>query len=78
MLKFERLFENENIVKYQYYPEGRTQSGTVVFDKKTNRGRVLKKSSEGELEWYTVHMFSQIRKFSKNKDFKESGTIAWY
>ena len=78
MLKFKLLFENGDIVRYQYYPEGKQNSGIVEFDKKTNKGRVVRKSDESELEWYTIHMFSKLRQFSKNKDYQREGTIAWY
>lgn len=78
MLEFELIENNDEFVSYRYFPEGKTNSGTVVVNK--NNSSVIKEdiAESDEFKTYFFHMLNQIKTFIKNNKYKEKGIIAWY
>ncbi|WP_303834710.1 hypothetical protein [Ruminococcus flavefaciens] len=69
MLTYKLIFEQSNIRRYEYYPEGNGSAGIIEFV--FGEGHIIKESDDDFDGFYSSHAF-QI-------DLKtESGTIAWY
>lgn len=80
MLKFVMVEETDEIVIYNYYPEGKSVYGTISFNKKTKECKIIKLSEEETdyFTWYARHMFSRCRKFHDEGQYEKEGMVAWY
>ena len=78
MLKFKMIEEKQNIIKYEYYPEGKEACGIVSINKVTGEMELVKLADGDEYRWYVGKMFRRIRKMMEAGTFDETGMIAWY
>ena len=78
MLKFKIADNDETIVSYLYFPEGREPSGKITIRKKDGEivEQIIAKSDE--FKRYFFHMLEKVEEFIENKRFEEEGTIMWY
>ena len=70
MLKYKRIYKDENVMRYEFYPEGNGDVGIVEFV--NGRGKIIKHSADDFDSFYATHALYDI------DCNKESGTIAWY
>ena len=80
MLTYKINFEDEKTIKYEYHPEDREEDGIISYDKKTKEMKHEKKAYD-DVEhdsFFSVMMFSKIRKFIKNNLFEKKGIVIWY
>ena len=78
MLKFNMVDNKEGKVLYEYFPEGRADSGFVSFIEKTGDVSIESLAKNDRHERYALKMFKRIREMASNGTFEKEGTIAWY
>ena len=78
MLKYALIKETEKELHYEYFPEGSTVSGVIVYNKETGKCNILKLSENDKHQRYALKMFKKIREFTDNGSFKREGIVAWY
>lgn len=77
MLKYELIEENESKALYKYFPEGGSESGVVVIDKKSGECSIENLSSNDRYQRYAIKMFKRLRELLASKSFEKTGIIAW-
>lgn len=81
MLEFKLLNETESYVEYKYFPEGKEEYGIVRYDKINKKFSVIKYAYPHDkpgFSFYTLPLFSRIRKYAAEGCFQEEGMVAWY
>lgn len=78
MLRFKMLKESENRITYEYYPESGTDSGIVSVEKTSGECDVETLAVNDRHRIYALKLFSRLRAFSRDGNFKKEGIIAWY
>ena len=78
MLKFILAEEKENSVLYKYYPEGGSEFGVVIFDKRSGNGSIEILAGNDRHRKYALKTLKRIREMAGNGLFEKSGMIAWY
>ena len=72
MLTYKRIYMDDEVMRYAYYPDGNLEAEGIVEFYKDGSAKMIKKSPEDEFYmFYGRHMF-QVDLTT------ESGTIAWY
>lgn len=72
MLTYKRLYMDDEVVRYAFYPEGKSEDEGIIEFYKDGSAKIIKESPADEVHrFYGIHMF-QIDLTS------ESGTLAWY
>ena len=77
MLRLELVFNSKNEAVYDYFPEGKQESGTVSINKDTGEFAVKKIAVNDNHKRYLSHAISRIEKYFKEKNFREKDTVAW-
>lgn len=78
MIVYRLIHENEKEYLYEYIPEENMRSGIVSFSKKTGEIKVIKISEDDDSRHYIGMLFSKLREFRRNNNFKTNGVVAWY
>lgn len=78
MLTYNLIKETNETVVYDYFPENGKVSGTVSYDKKSNKCSIVTSPEIDKHQIYAQKMFSKIREYASNKSFEKEGIIAWY
>ena len=78
MLKYILERETDNEMVYRYFPEGKSESGLVSYDKNTGELSVIELAPGELFRTYALKMFYKIRTFINNGVFRQSGIVAWY
>ena len=78
MLKFKMVEEKQDIIKYEYYPEGKEACGIVSINKVTGEMELVKQAENDRRGNYARKMFGRILKMLQAGTFDEAGMIAWY
>lgn len=72
MLTYKRIFNENGIMRYEFYPEGDTSvAGIVEFDR-AGEPKLLQDSPRDVKGYFATHALYGI------DTSKESGTVAWY
>lgn len=67
-----------NLIFYHYFPQGSEDLGTVSINKKTGETAVVKPAEDDFGNRFAFKLIKRLKEFYHEKDFKDSGTIAWY
>lgn len=78
MLKYKLIKDSGDYVSYNYFPEGRTDGGTVTINKKTGAISNVVLAKTDKFRRYCNHMVSELLEFFKKGEYKSDGIIAWY
>lgn len=78
MLRFVLIKNNKDTVTYEYFPEGKTQSGFISISKATGELNVEKIADSDKFKRYAAKMFRKLKEFQKANFYEEKGIIAWY
>ena len=78
MLKYVLERETDDEMVYRYFPEGKTDSGLVSYNKKTGELSVIELAPGEKFRTYALKMFYKIRTIIANGEFRQSGIVAWY
>lgn len=78
MLKFILKEETAEKVVYEYFPENGTVSGTVSYNKKTDKFSIVALPKTDRHQRYAQKMFSKIREWATDNSYQKQGTVAWY
>ena len=71
MLTYKRIYMDDEVMRYAFYPDGNLDAEGIVEFKKGEGAKILKHSPEDFKMRYGLHAF--------HIDLTtESGTIAWY
>lgn len=77
MLKLKLINETANLLRYEYYPEGKESSGYIIVEK----GKCIKefsKSENDEKGIYIRHALKRIREYISNSEYETQDIVAWY
>ena len=72
MLKFKRIFNENGIMRYEFYPEGDFFAAGIVEFSAQGERKIIKKSPTDVHGRYALHALYHI------DTSKEIGTVAWY
>lgn len=91
MVRYKYISENDNILKYEYYPEGNKNAiGIFLVDKKTFMSEVIEKSVDDividteidgkkiQIIEYAHHAVNDVIKSLESGNIKNQGTVMWY
>lgn len=79
MLKFVLKELSDDIVKYEYLANGKTNSsGEVVLDRSTGVITISKLADIDTSGWFAGHLFSKMVEFRDAGVFEDSGELIWY
>ena len=71
MLTYKRIYMDDEVMRYAYYPEGKLEDEGIVEFYKDGKREMIKKSPADFQMFYGGHAF-------RIDLTTESGTIAWY
>ena len=77
MLKYNLIRDDENNLIYEYFPEGKENSGFVSYSKKTGECKIEELSENDRHQIYALKMLKKLREFASNQMFKTDGMVAW-
>ena len=72
MIKYKRIFKQNGILRYEFYPEGDCSNPGVVEFEEGKEPRLVRQSALDVKMYYASHALNGIDLA------KESGCIAWY
>ena len=76
MLKYVLIENAGDVVRYEYFPEGESDSGIVSFrDGKVSIETLAKNDRH---ERYALKLFKKIREMASTGTFEKEGIVAWY
>lgn len=79
MLTYQLVFEDESIVKYEYYPEGnKREKGLVSFSKPDGKASIVVLPLSDDTGIYARMLFKRLREFHSNNTYRANGKVAWY
>ena len=78
MLTLKLISENEQELVFNYHPEGNSEFGTIVVNKRSEELHLLHDAENDEFGIYKVHAVSKIKEYLQNKVFLKETTVAWY
>lgn len=79
MLKFMLKEFSDDIVKYEYLENGKTNtSGEVVLDRSTGVITISKLADIDTSGWFAGHLVSKMVEFRDAGVFEDSGELIWY
>ncbi|MCT1925722.1 hypothetical protein [Staphylococcus pasteuri] len=81
MLKLIKLNETEEIVEYNYIPQGDIENGIGYIKIKKKDGEVKESKlsmieKENDSFWYRNHAYNKVKTFKK--EYPDRYTVAWY
>ena len=76
MLKYVLIENAGNAVRYEYFPEGESDSGIVSFNDGKFSIEYLAKNDRHER--YALKLFKKIREMASSGTFEEKGIVAWH
>ena len=77
MLRYKLLWERDNEVAYEYYPEGGLEAGVIIYDTHSKEFVLEKPAQNDAARTYAGMMATRIREFPKTNGFKQDGIVAW-
>lgn len=78
MLKYKLFEENDDIISYRYFPNGREDFGTITMNKKTAELINVEVAKNDKFKQFYFHMIREIERFRKADDYLKDGYVAWY
>lgn len=78
MLTLKMTSQEAGAIVFNYYPEGRSEYGTIRVNKDTGELSILHTASNDEFGTYKVHAIKRIKTYIQNKSFELEDTVAWY
>ena len=72
MIKYKRTLNENNLMRYEYYPDGDFSAPGIVEFKQGEKPKLVKESEKDVKMYYAVHALHHI------DTTKESGTVAWH
>lgn len=78
MLVLKLKKQNEDIIIFEYFPEGSKSSGEILINKSTGKIEVLKEVEIDKHGHYLVHAVSEIKKQYKTNNYLLETTVSWY
>lgn len=79
MLEYQMIKNENGIVSYSYYPEGKRNNSGVISFNRNNGSAFVEKQSENDFgKRYAFKLIDRIKDFETNNSFQEQGIIAWY
>lgn len=72
MIIYKLILEDNNVKRYEYYPEGDVSAAGVIEFKNGEGAKLISPSPNDVKMYYAVHALTGI------DTTKETGTIAWY
>ena len=79
MVTYKKVSHINDVITYEYWPEGKFESGFVSYNTKTKEQKLVKIAPyDVGIGWYWGHMFSRIRRMEEEQDFRDEGWLCWY
>lgn len=78
MLKLYLTTVHENILEYQYFPEGASVYGILSIKTATGEIQIIKAAENDNYRQYLRHAVSELRKFHESGAYCKESTVAWY
>ena len=78
MLRYVLLEENKNNAIYEYFPEGKSQSGIIGVSKATGELNIIRLAETDRHRTYAAKLFRKLEEFQKKQLYNEKGMIAWF
>ena len=78
MLKYKKISETCDTVTYEYFPEGKSPSGIITYDKRTRHITIDRLASNDKYKHYAFHMIARLKKFNNAGEYADDGLVAWY
>ena len=72
MLTYKRIFNENGIMRYEFYPEGDVSAAGVVEFNSEGEPKLIKGSPKDVKGYFSTHALYDI------DTSKESGTVAWH
>ncbi len=76
MLKYVLIDNAGGVVRYEYFPEGESDSGIVSF--RDGKCSIESLAKNDRHERYALKLFKKIREMASNGTFEEKGIVAWH
>ena len=77
MLKYNLIRDDGNKLIYEYFPEGKENSGFVSYSKTSSECKIEELSENDRHQIYALKMLKKLREFANNQMFKTDGMVAW-
>ncbi len=79
MLKYNLVEAKKDELIYEYFVEGRgLERGLASIDLTTGEAMVEELAKTDEFSRYAFHLLSTLRTQYREKDYQDSGMVAWY
>lgn len=72
MLTYKRIYDDNGIQRYEYYPDGNTDRPGVVEFETGKPPKIIQESERDYKQYFAIHALSHI------DTSKETGMVAWY
>lgn len=78
MLKLKLINQYDGKIVFNYYPNGKSDFGTVSINESTGEIVVLTVAKNDEFGRYKIHAIKRIKEYFNNKNFMIEDIVAWY
>ncbi|MDD6202469.1 MAG: hypothetical protein PUB13_05950 [Lachnospiraceae bacterium] len=78
MLKLKLMNKCDGKIVFNYYPEGKSDFGTVSINEKTGEIDIMNVAQNDEFGRYKIHAINRIKEYFENKKFVTEDIVAWY
>ena len=72
MLSYKRIYNNNGMLRYEYYPNADTTSPGIVEFKNGEKPKLVQESKKDVKMYFAIHALNGI------DTTKEVGTVAWH